>query len=247
MRPSSTRLAPSLRRKATPDNVLGIIHALSIPFPNSTHGYNSNINKKFLFNTVFNSTTHSDAPQVIYDLEANSVRAALDFIDNTFMVGMNVSAYNHFAGILEHAFEQEQGAIFYSIISHKWMFCAWLDTTFFDITYYVRLCASLISFGLPDIDRLPVENEDYVTTAEMHTMIFKGKVKQIDNQLPLDDDDDGVHIMRNVSVRDGATTVIDVNLDEHEDSYEKTCKFTVLSTSLSFCGTNFIFVCIKQV
>ncbi|PXF47962.1 hypothetical protein BWQ96_02348 [Gracilariopsis chorda] len=192
--------------------------AVSLKYPkpphNSSYDFNSNNYNNFTFNAFFNSLSKPDFPGAYYDEEGPTIRWILNLLDTGLIhYGSNHSVLVLLQGSLLKSFEDETGAIFYSIHSNRWMFCGWLDL-FLNEVYFLRLCAKLTSFGLTDITRIPISKEDYVLQEDMVNMI--GVTDRTVNTKAIPD--------ANSRLPNPATRgVIDVNLDDYEDTYERNC------------------------
>lgn len=197
-----TDLTPSLKQASPP--------------PYSSLGLNSNNYNNFTFNTNFNSLSKPDYPGTYYDQYGPTIRTILDFLDAGLpYYGQNQSVFVLLQDSLLKAFQNETGTVFYSIQTKRWMFCGWLDL-FLNDYFYLRLCAKLTSFGLADITRTPIANEDYISTNESGDIV--GLTDRTVNAKTVSDGN-------NRLPSPAARSVIDVDLINYEDAYEQNCTF----------------------
>ncbi|CAN8072161.1 unnamed protein product [Agarophyton chilense] len=183
--------------------------------PVSKDGFNSKNYNEFTFNHKFNDTDFTDAPKAVYDANADDLRAALDYMDSTFFLGMPSSAWEEFSAMLDASFQDERGAVFYSILTGKWVFCAWVDM--WANKYFMRICASLISFGYSDISRAPIPDQDYITTGAMYQKIYGNTTAVVRKEEPESEPES------ESDVEPVDRTAIYVDLSEATDPYEETC------------------------
>lgn len=128
---------------------------------------NSKNRDKHVFNAVFSNT---DRPKALYNAstsQSQKLKLRPDELESLVLSGSlslrNKTGWQPFADELVHACGNETAALSTHDYRGAWVACGWvrLHDTFVAADASIRMCTSLLSLGLSEPTRMPIEGTDY--------------------------------------------------------------------------------------